>query len=146
MTYGAKARRKPRLSMRLVAKWSLVAVLLIATAVVYVWQRNTIITLGYDIRDLKKSIRQSENEERKLQVTLATLQTAQRLLKEVEERQLGLLEPSSQQRMTVVAPRPLDFPRKRRTGIYDPPAASGPLARVSAATPHRENTVLRRRR
>ncbi len=146
VTYSAKAPKKPSLTMRLVAKWSVLALIVIAASVVYVRQRNTIISIGYQINELRKGISAAGKEELKLRATLVTLQRPQRLLKEVKDRNLGLEDVSPGQVMSLVTPRPLSLrPIARRT-VEDPPAASGPLAKVSAAAPHREHTVLRQRR
>ena len=146
MTYRAKIRKKPRLSMLFIAKWSLPAIVIIATAVAYVWQTNTVISLGYEMNKLKKNISESGDEALKLQSALVTLQRAQRLLEEVKERNLGLERPSPHQVMSLQMPRPFDSSPTKRENAYDPPAASGPLANVTAATPHRERSVLRQRR
>jgi cell division protein FtsL len=146
VTYHAKARKTPRLNMESVVKWSVVAVIVIATAVVYVWQRNTIITLGYEISNLKKEIREAGTEELKLQAKLAPLYTTQHILKQVREKGLDLAEVPPGQRMTLVMPRPIEVSPTRRKLTQIPPAASGSLANVSAAAPHRDYTVLRQKR
>jgi hypothetical protein len=132
--------------MLFIVKWSLPAMVVIATAVTYVWQTNTVISLGYEISKLKKNISESGDEALKLQSALVTLQRAQRLLEEVRDRNLGLERPSPHQVMSLRTPRPFDSSPMKRKTTYDPPAASGPLANVSAATPHRERSVLRQRR
>jgi cell division protein FtsL len=146
MTYQAQARKKPRLNMRFIAKWSVFAFIVLATAVIYVWQRNTTISLGYEISDLRKRISVAGNEEQKLRTDLVSLQSPQRLLKEVKERQLGLEVPSPNQKMTLLTPPPLDSEAARPRGIGYPPAASQPLAQIRAATPHRDNSSVRKSR
>ncbi len=146
MTYQAQAAKKPRLSTRLIAKWFVCVFIVIAAAVVYVWQRNTVISLGYDMNKLRKEASRAGEEEQKLRATLVSLQTAQRLLTEVKQRQLGLQDVSPSQRMSLVAPRRLGLASATRETLNDPPAASQSLANVTAATPHRGNSVLKRRR
>lgn len=146
VTYMAHARKKPRLGMRFMAKWSVLALIVIATAVAYVWQRNTIISLGYRIEELGKGISSAGKEESKLRVTLVRLQKPQRLWEEVRERALGLEEVSPNQVMTLLTPRPFGLPpAKRRVSDY-PPAAPETAVKVSVPAPHRETSVLRWRR
>lgn len=146
VTYEAQARKKPRLSMRFIARWSVFAFIIIATAVIYVWQKNTVISLGYEISDLRKSISAAGTKELKLRADLVSLQSPQRLLKELKERQLGLEVPSQNQKMTLLPPPPLDSSIARPRRIDSPPAAPQPLANVPAAAPHRENSYVRKSR
>jgi len=146
VTYRAKARKTPRLSMGSVARWSVLAFILIATAVVYVWQRNTIITLGYEITGLKKEIREAGTEEQKLRVKLASLHATRNILTKVKEKGLDLEEVPPSRRITLAMPRPIELSPTKQKVTQNPPAASGSLANVSAAAPHRERTVLRQKR
>jgi len=146
VTYGAQARKKPRLSMRFIAKWSVVAFIVIAAAVAYVWQKNTIISLGYRIDGLRKDIVAAGDEELKLQARLARLQRPDWLWEEVKARELGLQKFSPNQVMELPTPPPFRLPPAQRRIAHYPPAVSGAVAKVSAAAPHRERSVLRRRR
>lgn len=146
MTYAAQARKKPRLSVGFITKWSVLAFLVIAAAVVYVWQKNLVITLGYDITELKKQIRDAGEEELKLQAKLAPLYTTQYLLKKVQEKGLDLQEVPQARRITLATPRPLKGSPLFEKVTHNPPAAPGSMARLSAAAPHRESTVLQQKR
>lgn len=146
MTYAAKARKKPRLSVGFIAKWSVLAFLVIAAAVLYVWQKNLVITLGYEITELKKQIRDAGEEELKLQAKLAPLYTTQYLLKKVQEKGLDLQEVPQGRRITLATPRPLEGVPAIKEVTHNPPAAPGSMARLSAAAPHRESTVLKQKR
>jgi len=146
VTFAAKARKKPRLSTRFIAKWSVLAFLVIGAAVLYVWQKNVIITLGYDITGLKKEIREAGEEELKLQVKLAPLHTTQYLLKKVQEKGLDFQEVPQTRLITLATPPPLEEMPAIRRVTHNPPAASGSLATPSATTPHRESIVLQQKR
>jgi len=146
VTYGVQARRKPRLTMRLIGKWSVIVFILIATAVAYVWQKNTIISLGYRINELRKGISTAGTEELKLRATLVRLQRPQRLWAEIRERELGLEEPSPKQKITLAAPRPFRLPVAKRGTARSAPAVSATVARISVRRPHPENPPSRRRR
>ncbi len=146
MTYRAKARKAPRLNMAAAAKWSVLAFIMIATAVIYVWQRNTVITLGYEMSGLKKDIREAATEQLKLRAKLVPLQTTQHLLRKVEEKGLDLEAVPPSRRITVAMPRPIELSPAKRKVPQSPPAASRSLANVSAAAPHRDYTVSRQKR
>lgn len=146
VTYAAKAQKKPRLSVGFIVKWSVLASLVIAAAVVYVWQKNLVITLGYDITELKKQIRDAGEEELKLQAKLAPLYTTPYLLQKVREKGLDLQEVPQSRRITLATPRPLDGAPVIRKVTHNPPAAPGSMARLSAAAPHRESIVLQQKR
>lgn len=146
MTYGAKARKKPRLSMRFIAKWSVFAFVLLVTAVVYVWQRNTIISLGYRINVLQRDITQAENEELKLQAELVRLQRPDWLWQEVNDRALGLQRESPNQVMTLSTPRKFELPSAKTSAPHHHPAVSRIVGKLSVATPPRESSVLTLRR
>jgi hypothetical protein len=118
----------------------------IAAAVLYVWQKNLVITLGYDITELKRQIRDAGEEELKLQAKLAPLYTTQYLLNKVQEKGLDLQEVPQARRITLATPRPLSATPAMATVTHNPPAAPGSVARLSAAAPHRESTVLQQKR
>ena len=146
VTYGVQAGKKPRLTMRFIARWSVVVFMVIATAVTYVWQKNTIISLGYRIHELRREIKAAGDEELKFRASLAKLQRPDRLWEEVNARQLGLHKIRPEQVMRLATPPPLSEPEKKWTIAYYPPAVSETVAKVSVTAPHRESTVLRRRR
>ncbi len=146
VTFGTQARKKPRLSMRLIAKWSVIVFILLATAVAYVWQRNTIISLGYRITELRKDISVAGDEELKLQAELVRLQRPQRLWEEVNARGLGLQRESPNQVMVLGTPRPFRLPPANKEAAHCPPVVPRSLAKLSVAAPHYESSVLSRRR
>lgn len=146
MIYGADARKKPRLNMWFIAKWSVVLVIVTTAAVVCVWQRNTILSLGYRIGELEKEISVAETEGSKLQVELVRLQKPQRLWTEVREREIGLQEPLARQKVTLLAPRPLRFPEAKRGVARSRSAGRGDGSEVSVVAASSEGSVLRRRR
>ena len=146
VTYGVRAKKKPRLTMRFIAKWSLVALIVIGTAVGHVWQRNTIISLGYDIHRLGKDIKAAEEEGLKLRAALAKMQRPDRIWEEVLRKDLGLQKISPGQVMELETPPPFHLP-PTKPGIADyPPAVSGIVAKVSVTAPHRDTSVSRSRR
>jgi len=153
VTYKAQAKKKPRLSMRFIAKWSVFAFVLIVTAVAYVWQQNTKITLGYRINELERDIQAAGNEELKLRAKLVRLQRPDWLWEEVSARALGLQAISPSQRMTLATPRPLELPPAKRKAARYPHAAprtvgkvAGPGFSPGAPAPQRESSVLKQRR
>jgi cell division protein FtsL len=146
VTYKAEVKKKPHLGMRFIAKWSVPVFVLTVTAVVYVWERNTIISLGYGIREMERAISVAESEGQKLQVELMKLQRPQRLMDEIDKRRLGLVEVSPSRVKTLVTPRPVALRERKEKGIGFPPAASWPVAELPVAAPHRESSVLRQRR
>lgn len=146
MTYGVRARKRPPLTMRLIARWSVVVFIVIGTAVAYVWQRNTMISLGYRIHELRKNIKAAGDEELKRQAALAKLRRPDRLWEEVIARQLGLQKISPRQVMELATPRPFSEPSIKPMRAHYPPAVPGTVAKVSITAPHRERSVLRRER
>ncbi len=153
VTYRAQAKKRPRLSMRFIAKWSVFAFILIVTAVAYVWQQNTKITLGYRINELERNILAAGNEELKLRAKLVRLQRPDWLSEEVNARALGLQTISPKQRLTLATPRPLELPPAKREAARYPHAAprtvgkvAGPGFRPGAPAPHGESSVLKQRR
>ncbi len=143
VTYGAKARKKPCLNMRFIAKWSVFAFVLLVTAVVYVGERNTIISLGYRINALQKDITQAENEELKLHAELVGLQRPDWLWREVKDRALGLERESPKQVITLSTPRKFELSSAKRRAAHHHPAVSRIVGKLSVATPPRESSVRR---
>jgi len=144
--YLSQRKKKPPLTMRSMARWSVFASIVIAAAVVYVWQTNTKIALGYRIEKLRGDISSAVSEESKLRVALVSLQSPQRLWEEINERALGLQEVSPSQVMTLATPRPFGLPPTKRRVSHYPPAVLRTATSVSVPAPHRETSVFRSRR
>ncbi len=92
-------------------RWIHVAIVLaliaVAAGIIYVWQRNRMLDMGYAISRLRGEIRELNHERTKLEADLGKLKEPNRIRREVERRHLGLVPPSAGQIVVLPDPEPL---------------------------------------
>jgi hypothetical protein len=79
----------------------------VAAGIAYVWQRNLMLNMGYTVSKLQHQKAALDAEQVKLDADISTLKEPNRLRREVEQRHLGLRQPTPEQIVRVPEPEPL---------------------------------------
>ena len=83
------------------------ALIAVAAGIIYVWQRNRMLNMGYTVSRLRGEITEFNQERSKLEADLGKLKEPNRIRQEVERRHLGLVPPSPDQIVRLPEPEPL---------------------------------------
>jgi hypothetical protein len=115
--YQVANRRRHSGSSRWIHAVIALALIAVATGIVYVWQHNQLLNTGYTIGKLRKEVAALDKERIKLEADLRELKEPNRIRRLVRERGLGLVPASSDQIVRLPDPDPLavaedDGPRR----------------------------------
>ena len=105
-------------------KAALICLLLGGSAIGYVYQKNQLIELGKQIQKSEQRLKALSDNNAQLQRSISTLQSAYYLEQRVKQLNLGLVQPTQSQILTIVE-TPVNAPRS------EPPAAA-PIVRVAS--------------
>lgn len=94
--HGSAARFVPAV------KAALLCLLLGGSAIGYVYQKNQILDLGKQIAQKQKTLKSLQDDNVKLNQTLLTLQSGLKLQERVNKLNLGLVQPTQSQILTLV--------------------------------------------
>lgn len=102
-----QTKNKPRQQINKSTNWGIwVVALLVILSVVYLWQVNSLTTKGYEIRTLERKIVELKEQQKRLELESASLQSIQRI--EEASKTLNLV-PSKQ----------MDFPKQNGYAYED---------------------------
>ncbi len=105
--YQVASRRRHSGSNRWIHGLIVLALIAAATGIVYVWQRNRLLNMGYTVSTLRSEIAALDEERTKLEADLGELKEPNRIRQLVRERGLGLVPPSRDQIVYLSEPEPL---------------------------------------
>jgi cell division protein FtsL len=105
--YQVANRRKHSGSSRWIPGVIVLVLVAVATGIVYVWQHNRLLNMGYTVNRLRGEIAQIKEDRIKLDAEVFKLKTPDRILHEVELRQLGLRRAQAGQVIHLEDPPPL---------------------------------------
>ena len=105
--YQVGNRRRHSGSSRWIHGVIVLVLVAVATGVVYVWQHNRLLNMGYTVVGLKAEKAKIKEEITKLEADLFELKKPDRIQREVERRRLGLRTPPPGQVVHLPEPAPL---------------------------------------